>query len=294
MARGCPRGSFGNGAIKVAERTAVLGYIPRKSFMHSLTGTTKLIMMINASIAAMLGFDTRFLVLMVFVSVFLWVASKIELSKLKVVLWFIFILMILNNIMIFLFAPQYGTEIYGTTTELWHITDRYTFTAEQLFYQLNVTLKYFAVLPIALLFIVTTSPSEFASSLNRVGVSYKISYSVSLALRYIPDIQREYREISQAQQARGIDTSRDVSFATRVKNSASIMLPLLLSSLERIEVIATAMELRGFGKGKKRTWYTTRPLKTRDWIAIGVSFLLLILAAWLISVNGGRFYNPFI
>ena len=53
--------------------------------MHSLTGTTKLIMMINASIAAMLGFDTRFLVLMVFVSVFLWVSSKIELSKLKIV-----------------------------------------------------------------------------------------------------------------------------------------------------------------------------------------------------------------
>ena len=81
MARGRPRGSFGNGAIKVAEITAVLGYITRKSFMHSLTGTTKLIMMINASIAAMLGFDTRFLVLMVFVSVFLWVASKIELRN---------------------------------------------------------------------------------------------------------------------------------------------------------------------------------------------------------------------
>ena len=105
-------------------------------------------MMINASIAAMLGFDTRFLVLMVFVSVFLWVSSKIELSKLKVVLWFIFVLMILNNIMIFVFAPQYGTEIYGTSTPLWHLTNRYTFTTEQLFYQLNVTLKYFAVLPV--------------------------------------------------------------------------------------------------------------------------------------------------
>ncbi|MDO5034410.1 MAG: energy-coupling factor transporter transmembrane component T [Actinomycetaceae bacterium] len=278
----------------MAERTAVLGYIPRKSFMHSLTGTTKLIMMITASFAAMLGFDTRFLALMVFVSVFLWVSSKIELSKLKVVLWFILVLMILNNIMIFVFAPQYGTEIYGTFTPLWELTPRYTFTTEQLFYQFNVTLKYFAVLPIALLFIVTTSPSEFASSLNRVGIPYKVSYSVSLALRYIPDVQREYREISQAQQARGIDTSRDVSFSTRVKNSASIMLPLLLSSLERIETISTAMELRGFGKANKRTWYTTRPLRTRDWVAIALSFALLALAAGLIWVNGGRFYNPFI
>lgn len=278
----------------MAERTAVLGYIPRESFMHSLTGTTKLIMMINASIAAMLGFDTRFLALMVFVSVFLWISSKIELSKLKVVLWFIFVLMILNNIMIFIFAPQYGTEIYGTSTTIWHLTNRYTFTAEQLFYQLNVTLKYFAVLPVALLFIVTTSPSEFASSLNRIGVPYRASYSVALALRYIPDVQREYREISQAQQARGIDTSKDVSFGTRVKNSASILFPLLLSSLERIETISTAMELRGFGKHKTRTWYTSRPLLARDWVAIALSVALLALAAWLVSVNGGRFYNPFI
>ncbi|MDO5049207.1 MAG: energy-coupling factor transporter transmembrane component T [Actinomycetaceae bacterium] len=278
----------------MAERTAILGYIPRKSFMHSLTGTTKLIMMVTASIAAMLGFDTRFLVLMVFVSVFLWVSSRIELAKLKVVLWLILILMILNNIMIFVFAPQYGTEIYGTTTQLWQITPRYTVTAEQLFYQLNVTLKYFAVLPIALLFIVTTSPSEFASSLNRVGIPYKVSYSVSLALRYIPDVQREYREISQAQQARGVDTSRDVSFSTRVKNSASILLPLLLSSLEHIETISTAMELRGFGKANRRTWYTIRPLRTRDWVAIVASIALLGLAAALIWVNGGRFYNPFI
>ncbi|CDO02826.1 ABC-type cobalt transport system, permease component CbiQ [Oceanobacillus picturae] len=32
-------------------------------------------------------------------------------------------------------------------------------------------------------------------------------------------------------------------------------MPLIFSSLERIEVISNAMELRGFGKKKKRTWY---------------------------------------
>ncbi len=60
----------------------------------------------------------------------------------------------------------------------------------------------------ALLFILATNPSEFAASLNKIGVSYKISYSVSIALRYIPDIQREYHDISFAQQARGIDMSK--------------------------------------------------------------------------------------
>lgn len=30
----------------------------------------------------------------------------------------------------------------------------------------------------------------FAASLNSIGISYKVGYSVAIALRYIPDIQR--------------------------------------------------------------------------------------------------------
>lgn len=38
----------------------------------------------------------------------------------------------------------------------------------------------------------TVLSSQFASSLNQIGVSYKIAYSVSLTLRYsIPDVQEE-------------------------------------------------------------------------------------------------------
>lgn len=277
----------------MAQRQSLLGFIERDSFMHSLTGTTKLVMMLVASLAVMLGFDTRFLLVMLVVSVGLWVSSKIALRDLSVILWIVLLMMILNNLMIFLFAPGYGEEIYGTSHLLWTGWGRWHLSAEQLFYQLNVTLKYFAVIPIALLFIVTTSPSEFASSLHRVGVPYKAAYSVSLALRYIPDVQREFRDISHAQQARGIDTSREAPFTQRVRSTAAILIPLLLSSLARIETVATAMELRGFGAGKSRSWYVSRPLRRRDWVALALSLLLLGVAVSLLWVNGSRFYNPF-
>lgn len=45
-----------------------------------------------------------------------------------------------------------------------------------------------------------------------------------------------------------------------MKNSVNILLPLILTSLNRIDTISNAMELRGFGKNSKRTWYTQRPL----------------------------------
>ena len=149
-------------------------------------------------------------------------------------------------------------------------------------------------LPIALLFITATNPSEFASSLNAVGVSYRIGYSVALALRYIPDIQRDYRNISTAQQARGVELGKKVKLHKRVKNSISVLMPLIMSSLSRIEAISNAMELRGFSKEKKRTWYVQRKFSSRDYIAI--AFGIVILAASLIITfhDGDRFWNPFV
>ena len=47
--------------------------------------------------------------------------------------------------------------------------------------------------------------------------------------------------------------SRKQNLVKRLKSASAILIPLILSSMDRIEVISNAMELRGFGKGKKRT-----------------------------------------
>lgn len=54
----------------------------------------------------------------------------------------------------------------------------------------------------------------------------------------------------------------------RIKGNLSLVIPLIFSSLERIDTISTAMELRRFGKNKKRTWYTYQPLKQMDYISL--------------------------
>ena len=107
-----------------------------------------------------------------------------------------------------------------------------------------------------LLFDSTTNPSEFAASLNKLGIKYSVCYSVALALRYIPDVQREYYEISKAEQARGIEMSKKASLINRLKSTSTILIPLILSSMDRIEIVANAMELSGFGKIKSApgTW----------------------------------------
>ena len=275
-------------------KAAILSYIKRKSPVHELTGTTKLIYFITWSVASMVTYDTRILVGMLLISVLIFKDSKVRVRDISVVLGLAAVFLVLNNLFVYLFAPEYGVEIYGSRNVLLTIAGPYTVTAQQLFYHLNMTMKVVCVVPVALLFIACTDPSEFAASLARIGVSYRAGYAVSLALRYIPDVQREYQNISQAQQARGIDLSSKDKFFTRLKNSVAILLPLVMSSLNRIETVSNAMELRGFGKEKKRTWYVQRRLKRNDWLVIGFALVILVVDLVVTFWDGSRFFNPFL
>ena len=203
-------------------------------------------------------------------------------------------IMLLNNILIYLFAPEQGVAIYGSRDVLFTIIGRYTVTKQQLLYHANVILKYTSTIPMIILFVATTNPSEFAASLNRLGVNYRIAYAVALAMRYIPDTQNEYHDISLSQQARGIEMSKKENLFKRIAAAASIILPLILSGMDRVDVIANAMELRGFGKNKKRTWYMGRKFTPVDILCIIFGIMLVVFTTVYAMVNGSRFWNPFI
>ena len=270
-----------------------LGYIKKDTLVHDLSGASKLIAFILLSIIVMTSFDTRFLIFVMVLSLITMKVAKIKWEEISFLVKIVAVFSIINLLAIYIFEPEYGVKLYGTRTVLWEGFGRYSLTAEQLFYELNVGLKYFSTIPLAIIFILTTDPSEFSSSLNRIGLSYKISYAVALALRYIPDIQASYYDIRSASQARGIEMSGKASLIKRVKASSNIVLPLIFDSLERIETISQAMELRRFGKNKERTWYRAKPFKKADiFVIIGV-ILIVGIGVGLFFVNEGRFFNPF-
>ena len=272
----------------------IFDYVEKDNVIYNLSGLSKLICFICMTSAVMYSYDIRFVVCVMIISLGFFKLAEIKLSQIKMMLIYVLIFLGMNFILTYLFNPTYGTEIYGTTHELFRFNSHFIVTVEQMVYQITKTSKYASVVPLGMIFLLTTNPSEFAASLNRIGVSYRISYAVSIALRYIPDIQREYYDISQSQQARGIEMSKKAKFFQRLKNISAILVPLILSSLERIDTISNAMELRGFGKGKKRTWYNARPFSVGDIIAMVVSIGLFVLSVILTLVTGSRFYNPFV
>lgn len=271
----------------------VLSYEEKDTWIHRLSGVTKLVFFLLWSITSMLSYDTRVLLVMLVCSLVIFAVSKTEWRQVGAVFKFIMLFLIINLLAIFLFSPNQGTKIYGTETVLVHIAGPYTLTLEQLFYEFNVMIKYLTVIPAVFMFIVTTNPSEFAASLNKVGVSYNIGYSVALALRYIPDVQDDFKKIKHAQEARGIEMSSKASLMNRIKSMAAIIFPLIFSSMDRIDIISNAMELRGFGKHKKRTWYSVKKLERNDYLTLAVTIIFSVVALVITFWNGSRFYNPF-
>ena len=92
-----------------------------------------------------------------------------------------------------------------------------------------------------------------------------------------------------ARQARGIELSRKAPFRARAKGTVAIVFPLVLSSIERIDVISTAMELRRFGRHKNRTWYSAQTYRFHDYFVIGVSLVLLIISFSLFKSKSRAF-----
>ena len=271
----------------------LLTYAPKNTWIHRLSGVTKMLFFVLWSIAGMLTYDTRVLAVMLAISLLIFKVSKTEWKQVGTVFKFILFFLFLNLITVFLFSPYQGTEIYGTKTVLFHIAGRYSVTTEQLFYEFNIMLKYFTVVPVVLMFMVTTNPSEFAASMNRLWISYNVGYAIAIALRYVPDVQSDFTKIKHAQEARGIEMSNKASIFKRLKNMANIIFPLIFSSMDRIDVVSNAMELRGFGKKKKRTWYMGKPLERNDYLTL--AFVVCFVAAALVITfhDGNRFFNPF-
>ncbi len=272
----------------------LLTYEEKGTWMENLCGVTKLVFFLAWTITCMLTYDTRVLGVMLVISLILFKLSKTQWSQVGSVFKVILVFMIINVIAIFIFAPGQGTKIYGTEHILYSLGGRWKLTAEQLFYELNVVLKYFTIVPAVFMFIITTNPSELAASLNKLGVSYNIGYSLAIALRYIPDVQDDFHKIKNAQEARGIEMSGKAKLMDRIKNVSAIIFPLIFTSMDRIDTVSNAMELRGFGKHKKRTWYMGRKLTGRDYGVMIITALFMVVALVITYHDGNRFYNPFI
>ncbi len=245
------------------------------TFFHRLDGSIKMLLLLVWSFVALSFFNNLLFIIMIGIGFLLFKIADIPFRSIKFLYIAILVFTIFNSLFVVLFAPQHGMKYYDTYTPILTIGD-YIVLKETFYYAFTLSLKYMSIAPISIIFIFTTNPSKFASSLNRLGVNYKIAYAVNLTLRYMPDIANEFISIRNSLMLKGLDIQGEKNVFKKMKLYVYVVMPLVKTSLDKVEVISNGMDLRCFGYDKKRTWYNAEKYKKEDYITIAFMVIAVI------------------
>lgn len=83
----------------------VLSYEEKDTWIHRLSGVTKLIFFLLWSITSMISYDTRVLLVMLVLSLVIFAMSKTKWKQVGTVFKFIMLFLCINLIAIFFFSP---------------------------------------------------------------------------------------------------------------------------------------------------------------------------------------------
>ncbi len=133
-----------------------------------------------------------------------------------------------------------------------------------------------------------TTPTEISDSfesllspLKRIGVPVReISLVFSLALRFIPTLTEEARQLKEAQLSRGASLNSGSIF-TRISALIANIIPIFAGAIRHADALSLALEARGWNMSDKRGHL--HPMKTSilDWVYIAIIVLVTSIKLYL-------------
>lgn len=134
---------------------------------------------------------------------------------------------------------------------------------------------------IVFLWLSTTDQRGMVSGFTALRMPYTWGLTLALALRYLPILGGLFQQVSEAQQARGLDLAQRGLLA-RLQAYRPVLVAVVIGALRHGERLGWALEARALGApGIRRTLY--RPLRLRrvDLIVLGVLAAVLVVGCVL-------------
>jgi len=176
----------------------------------------------------------------------------------------------------------HGMFYYGNENVLFSIW-KLTFYKEGVLYATRIGLNVLNMLLAFAVFVLTTKPDILVEELEKSGFSTKFGYVVSSVFQIIPEMTGTMNTIMDAQRSRGMETEGNLM--TRAKAFLPLISPVVMSSLINTRERAIALEVRGFGVKRKKTYLRDFKKQKLDRI-LTIVFILAIVAsvAWKVLV----------
>lgn len=159
------------------------------------------------------------------------------------------------------------------------------FSAEGASLMLSQMLRFACIAAVGFPVAFAIAPGDLGVALRRLGLGDRIAVMIDLTIRFIPTLAGEFAETIDAQRVRGYDpTARGGGPITRLRRAAPIFVPVTVGSIAGAEDTIDAMDLRGFGVGR-RTWHRQLRFGRVDWLLV-IAFAAFTIVALTLGISG--------
>ncbi len=143
-----------------------------------------------------------------------------------------------------------------------------------------ISIRFLVIILSSYLFILTTSPSDFAFAFMQMGVPYRYAFMIVTSMRLVPVLSIDGERISFAQRLRGAryDFRKPREMILHMNTFVGAV---IFSLINRVNKLAISMESRSFGRYTARTYQNPIHFTFRDGITLGIVFLFALFFYYL-------------
>ncbi|KPK67555.1 hypothetical protein AMJ82_10430 [candidate division TA06 bacterium SM23_40] len=240
-------------------------YLERGTALHRLDPRAKLGALIGIFIMP-LCFNHPLYALVIFAVVFalaVWARALRNVRRLLVLF-----------VLLFIFSATMWTFFVKGPTVLLRLGPL-AVSRESLLYGLAMGTRLVALVLAGVVFLSTTMVEEFTWALWRLGFPFGASFALSTAFRLVPTFLGSGAVVAQAQKSRGLELDRGNIFR-RIARHAPLLVPIFVSAIRKTDLLAMALESKGFGSRRRKATYLQSVIGPRE---------ILVLAAIAVAVT---------
>jgi energy-coupling factor transport system permease protein len=147
---------------------------------------------------------------------------------------------------------------------------------ESLLYGLAMGTRLVTMVLAGVVFLSTTMVEEFSWALWRFGLPFGASFALSTAFRLVPTFLGSGATVAKAQKSRGLELDRGNIFR-RIARHGPLLVPIFVSAIRKTDLLAMALESKGFGSRRRRATYLQSSVGLREILALAAVAAALAL-----------------
>jgi energy-coupling factor transport system permease protein len=136
-------------------------------------------------------------------------------------------------------------------------------------------------MPLALMLSITQMNDLSNVLVTKLKIPYRYAFTLTTAMRFIPIFADEMAGIIEAQTSRGVELDTG-NILRKIRLIIPLCVPLLITSVKKIEGSAISAEIRGFHLRTVNSCYKSYSFMLSDFVVLIFS-LLLIYSAVIIN-----------